>query len=1387
MTSEGEKRRWTEEQLAAIRARRANLLVAAAAGAGKTAVLVERIIQRLTDPEAPVSLENLLVVTFTEAAAAEMRQRIGAALEAAVARQPENKGLRRQLLLLNRAHISTIHSFCLWVVRTYFYRLDLDPGFRVMDPAEADLLQLEVMDQVLEECFAAEPEGGPITDLADSLGGRGDANLVELVLKVWEFTRSLPWPEAWLEEAVAAYRVPAGTPLESLPWYREIKEVIALRLQEAAFYLREAMRLAASPGGPAIYLDNLEREESQVAGLLAGLDCLTWNQVCERLTAFSFGRLKAVRGGSVDERLKEKATGYRDQAKKLLKELQEEFCRDEAAIRAELDRVRELVTALVEVVRRFDAAFRELKRRRGLVDFGDLEHLCLQVLLDPEARPGELRPSALAMELRRRFEEVLVDEYQDINSIQDAILALVSRQEVISPCDGPGQASGQGTALPAAAAPNLFMVGDVKQSIYRFRLANPELFLVKYRQYQEREGELNRRILLKANFRSRQGIVDGVNFIFRQVFSPLVGELDYDAAAALVSRAGYPEHPAAATPAIEVYLQERQTGGDGEVAPGEETPGAGEGTAAPLDTAAGGGEAAAAGAVAGQLDPEDLTALEREAWLVARRIRQMVQGTPERPGPECQVWDPERQAYRDVTYRDIVILLRATQDRAPVFIEVLQQNDIPAYADLGSGYFAATEVETILSLLRVIDNPHQDIPLAAVLRSPLVGLTAGELARTRLAAPGEDFFTAVMKAAGAGEEQRVTAGDCFGDSGLGSGAISPVAGELPGRNSCSPAGGVQPPCTSAGGDLPPSSGAEREEGDAAREKDLAARLRGFLARLDRWRTMARRQPLGDLIWQLYRETGYLEFVGGLPGGAQRQANLRALLDRARQFEGFARHGLFRFLRFIERLQQNGGDLGTARALGEKENVVRIMSIHKAKGLEFPVVIVADLGKGFNFQDLSGDVLLHGKLGLAPLYLDAAAGIKYPTLPYLAAAHRLRLEALSEEVRIFYVALTRAREKLILVGSARNLPRQAEIWCTGLYAAGEQLPPMLMARARNHLDWLAAALARHVHGAPLRQLAGVDRGYLLDDPSCWQLEVLREPVLPETGPGAQVSPGVLPPGRNAAAGVAGAAGTVSATTGDGPGGSGVPDEPGTRGETGHTWLRQEVARRLSWVYPWQPLTALPVKLAATDLKRRFDVFNEGDTPLRPGGNGFTRRPVFLQEQQGLTAAERGTATHLVLQHVDLQRPVTPATLAGLLQELVEREILTPEQAAAVDTGAIVTFFAGPLGQRLLARPGKVKRELPFSLAIPAGELYPGLPPAMASGEAILVQGIIDCLVDEEDGFLLLDFKTGKVPPDPPASYQEQVHFYTRAVATIFNRPVKEAHLYFLDGGVDYKVE
>lgn len=1251
------KKQWTWEQRAAIEADRANLLVSAAAGAGKTAVLVERVISRIMHPDKPLSLDNILVVTFTEAAAAEMRQRIGAALVDAVTKNPENEYIRRQMMLLNRSHISTIHSFCLWVLRTYFYRINLDPGFRIMDPSETELLQLEVMDRVLEEVFTAERGDGPVTELADSLGGRGDANLVDIVLKVWRFTRSLPWPDAWLEETVKMYCTrPEGT-FESLPWYRYVQEVISLHLHEAGLYIKDAQKIASGPSGPAPYLENLERESYQIDRLLEDLDTLDWKELNRRLRDIEFEQLKPVRGKGCDSVLKDRTAKLRNHAKDIIKSLREIFCRDGEDIEMELERAGELVSALVGLVRRFEEVYRDAKQRCALADFSDLEHLCLQVLLDENASPGEVKPSIVALELQQRFAEVLVDEYQDINSIQDAILTLISRK----------------------ATPNLFMVGDVKQSIYRFRLANPELFLEKYHLYPEVEGGDCRRINLSANFRSRAGVVHGINYIFSQIFSRLVGELEYDEEAALVARAAYPPNPDAVTVPLEFYLLEGERDcedelveHDGETPPGE------------------GLETESTDAVEGM---EELTAIEKEALLVARRIRQLVSGTAHKPGPECQVWDPEGEAYRDITYRDIVVLLRVTKNSAAVFLDTLRQQGIPAYAELGSGYFNALEVETVLSLLRIIDNPNQDIPLAAVLRSPIVGLSAGEMARIHLAAPMKDFFTALKLLA-----------------------------------------------------------AETTSGDS-----LCERLRAFLDDLDRWRTMARRQPLGDVIWQIYRETGYLEFVGGLPGGMQRQANLRALLDRARQFENFARHGLFRFLRFIDRLRQTEGDLGAARALGENENLVRIMSIHKAKGLEFPVVFVAGLGKQFNFQDLSGDILLHGKMGLGCMCLELNTGVKYPTLPYLAMTHRLRLELLSEEMRVLYVAMTRAREKLILVGTARNLHRRAEKWCFGLQSEEKQLPAVFMTRAITPLDWICPALVRHPDMDALREMAAMPGGTIIESAASWRLQLI-------TGSLAAALPSFMETGERE---------IVSDTV---------------MLSRNHSYdYRQEVNNRLSWIYPRRQLPLLPVKLTVTDLKRRFDVFHEGEIPLRPGTGSFTRRPVFLHEKEGLTAAERGTATHFVLQHVNLRQEVSEEKLTELLERLVEREVLTPEQAAAVDLRGVKNFFDSPLGLRLLARPEKVKRELPFSLAVPVKELYPQLTQEIDNNEITLVQGIIDCLVEEEKGYLLLDFKTGRVPADPLSTYREQIDFYSRAVENIFNQPVTEAYLYFIDQGESHRVK
>lgn len=1631
-----------------------NILVSAAAGAGKTAVVVEHILRLLTEVRPPVSLENLLVVTFTEAAAEEMRERVGRALEERLSRYSEEAGerggsaegerqahLKRQLLLLNRANISTLHSFCLKIIRTHFYRAGLDPGFRVAGEEEAELLKLEVLDDVLEQAFADEaqgavtprertptagtaagaagaleagtnpastesggagvlgvedtragtaagavgaldaaappdgtpavntaaggagvlaaeptrvstlagaagvfetatpPEGTPtasaamsVTELADALGGVGDKALGDLILQVYEFSQSHPWPETWLKKAAdLAGRIGTGS---AWSWLSDFLDLVQLELEESLFTLKQAKAQAALPGGPGEYLDHLEKESAFVGQLLASLSgwkkevesenapevLQLWENLRENLRKSNaiFGRLKPARKGNADQARRDRVRELRDKAKKRLKTLGEEFFgRPLGEELAEMDKAGRLVATLVDLVLKFGAAYKQEKKRRNLVDFNDLEHLALEVLTE-RGESGEIRPSAVARELRAQFVEVIVDEYQDTNHVQELILNLISRQPEavfkggadgegsawsgsVAPVEPQGNRAGEksglaGSTWPEGAAPvepgqvqpetaskrglwdrpNLFLVGDLKQSIYRFRQTDPGLFREKLQRYRLAPGPLGKVLHLPHNFRSRAGIVNAVNYLFRQLFSERVGELVYDKEAALVYRANYPEHQRAVGPEVEVYLLDVSADAEEPAVPGEKSraggaagrretvfPGAaGSGTSGEdtgpeesvafsenedvLNGTATPGETAPVAETRDQeLSAEELSNLEREAWLLARRIKEMVEGTSANPGPQFDVFDREKKAYRPVCYRDIVLLLRAVQQRANVFLEVFNQAGIPAYADLGTGYFAAPEVETILSLLRIIDNPHQDIPLATVLHSPIGGFSTAELVEIRLASAGGDLFSALRRLARREAERRdddeplplnrseVAAGqDEFGGEGDVFGLREGRGGEIPADDTRAGQDKeglwesrigfgkdkAREPGTGRGEDERREAGAgfgedekcAREAGlddegswmpGAGRGEDgpqepetgsdsLALRAARFLEQLKQWRTLARRRPLGDLLWQLYRDTGYLEYVGGLPGGRQRQANLRALLHRARQFEGFVRHDLFRFLRFIERLQKAAGDLGTARALGEKEDVVRIMSIHRAKGLEFPVVIVASLGQPFNAWDLNRSVLLHPELGLTAGRVDLEKGIKYDTLAFRAVRHRLRCEALSEELRILYVALTRAREKLILTGMVKKLGLKALEWAGILdpaWAGLGPLPDLFLLRAKTPLDWLGPALFRHPDGEPLRKLAGTTSTPGKEgDGSCWRItlvpvqeiaggEAVRRPDWDFVERVRQLAPPIEPP------------------------------DPA---------LWAEVTRRLDWRDPLALLSQLPAKMGVTELKRRYEyLFDEtqGSLPTRGNTRELTRRPAFLQSEGGLTAAERGTLTHLILQHLDLSRPVTRDAVEGLLAALVEREVLTPEQVAELKMSsgagrpapveAVVNFFATPLGQRLLARPDRVYREIPFTLGIPVEELEPDLPngfggpdvfgntpavrpegDALVEGrqdlgqERVLVQGIIDCLVEEEDGFVLLDFKTGQ-----PADYRKQLELYRRAVETIYRRPVKEAYLYFLDSG------
>lgn len=1283
---------WTDEQWEAIVTGGQDVLVAAAAGSGKTAVLVERIIRRISSD---TDVDRLLVATFTKAAAAEMKERIRIALERALERDPGSEHLRRQLALMNRAAITTLHSFCLDVIRRYYPLIGLDPGFRVANETEAELLRAEVLDDLFEELYASD-EADAFMTLAETFGGeRGDEPLAQLVHTLYDFSMSHPWPEHWLELSADAFRVGSAQELEDSEWVRMLHRDIRLTLEGARSQLEQALDVTRLPGGPDAYAETLLDDLRVVGGLLETVSQQPWSAWFEPFRSAAFGKLKAQRGGDADKTLQERAKALREGAKAAVSGLTDElFRRSPDDYAAELAALAPLMARLSQLVAAFGRRYEAAKRAKGLVDFGDLEHYCLRILRDPSSTPARTVPSAAALDYRAQFDEILLDEYQDTNMVQEAIVDLIAR-------DGAG---------------NRFMVGDVKQSIYRFRLAEPGLFLAKYKAFgaaqraqdeaadsiaanrsNEPDGSQapGRRIDLARNFRSRPEVVDGVNDVFRGIMHETVAEMDYDRSAELVFGAPYPpadpDLDGADRYAVECVLIDRGAPETGEGAGGDQD--------AQEMTEGEGGAVSAAEAAA------DMQTAELEARWIARRIRAMMDGEDGKP---LRVYDVKRGVHRPAQWRDFVILLRAPGAWAQIMTDELRAAGIPAYAELRDGYFEATEVETMLSLLRVIDNPYQDIPLAGTLRSPIVGLSAEELAAVRIASGRGAYYDAVVRAA---------------------------------------------------------------SHDAVPEP-LRRKLSGFLERLEGWREAARQGSLTDLLWRIYRESGYYDLAGGLPGGVQRQANLRALHDRARQYEATSFRGLFRFLRFIERMRDSGGDLGAAKALGEQEDVVRIMSIHASKGLEFPVVFVAGLGKKFNLQDMNGQFLLHKQLGFGPRMVEAERRVAYPTIPHLAIKRRMLMETLAEEMRVLYVAMTRPKEKMILLGTAADGSKAMERWRQAIDAGTRRLPDHRLAAARSFLDWIMPLAAASAEDETAERLElGEDGGTALV--RGWRLGVAPAVLL-----GAEAAP-AAEPDESAEAERQAIIQKIAAL-------EPIPSA-GAYAEV--------VDERLSWHYPHEAAVGIAAKTSVTEMKRLLAEGQEDALPLagtesaasaEAGGQSFTfrlRRPRFLEEKK-LTAAERGTINHLVMQHIPLDRPHDEQAVRELLEGMKAKAMLTAAQAETVDAASIAAFFVSELGSRLLAARW-VKREVPFSRTVPAERVHPqaAADPA-AAAEPVLIQGVIDCLFEDEHGLVLLDYKTDRIIREDWEAAAErhrfQLELYAESVGAILGRPVAEAHVFFLEG-------
>ena len=1200
---------WTNEQQAAIDSRGQTLLLSAAAGSGKTAVLVERIIRRLLDKEYPIDITELLVVTFTKAAAAEMRDRIGTALMKALS-ETKDPRVERQLALLPSAQISTLHAFCQHVIRKYFYTIDLDPAFSIAGEEELNLLRRQVLEDVFLSYYEDDEKASILYPLADMFGSdRGDDILMDTVSRMYTYARSLAWPEHWLKEAARAYDVAPDAVIDDMVWAGPIKDAVRRILEEDArlydgvlYHLRQ--REAFAPA-----CDTFVAEQ---AALRQAAQARSWNDLSRFVRAIDFPRLKSLRKLSDDDKaVWERCKKVRDDVKKdVIKTLQAVYF--SATPEEWLDGMRAMkpiMDGLVTLTLDFAKAYGAAKKEKGWIDFSDLEHFCLQILLAPDASPEHPVPSAAAEELRSQYEEVFIDEYQDTNGVQELITRLVSGED------------------------NRFMVGDIKQSIYRFRLADPTLFLEKYQSFSRDEKAVQRCIDLGRNFRSVPVVLDAVNAVFSRAMTAEAAGMDYGEREKLYAGRQAPD-------------DERWIGGPVEV----------DIVPTPSDE-----------------DDDGSTAFEKECRFIAGRIGELL--------ASGRMAARKDGALEPLSYRHIVVLLRSMAGKADVLIQALQEGGIPSYAEQSGGYFAAVEVQVMLALLRCIDNPEQDLAMAAVLRSPLVGLDETALAGVRLA----------------------------GDGTLWQNLPAFVA---------SLADGVD----------------EKED------------LQQFMAAFDSWRTYSRRHGVAELLQRLYDDTAYVDFVGAMPGGDVRQANLKALYDRARQYEEAGFRGLFRYLQLMDKMKEDGLDLAPAKVVSEKEDVVRIMSIHKSKGLEFPVVFVADMGKAFNRRDTQDQILFHNRLGIGLKQYDPEWRMSYPTLIWSGIAAQLRWEGTAEEERILYVAMTRARDQLILTGHSSHIDRDWQRWTSRLNPA----------QAKSYFDWVMPAAL-----APFGAKADADYarpGAAWQD-AIWQVRIAR----------------AVP------------AGTVEEGAYDGE----PRLEALRRGDLTGTPVPSWLDEQLSWQYAYPQAVRTAAKFSVSEVKRRYQELHSDELqdeaalsipaaaviPTAPGeDDAFAALPPWLAgEEAAVSGAQRGTALHKALQYITPAADQTTATLRREIDAFVRQGLLSREEAKLVYVPVLAAFCQSDIGRRMAESP-ELHREYPFTVLLAGGDPLP----ETETGEQILIQGVIDCLFREDDAWILVDYKSDRLETADAfrSRYAVQLALYKRAVEQITHRPVEETYIYSL---------
>lgn len=1255
--------KWTDEQLNAIELHGCNLLVAAGAGSGKTAVLVERIIDIITNKEKPVDIDKLLVVTFTNAAAAEMRERVANAIYKLLSINPESERLQRQLTLLNKASITTIHSFCLQVIKNNFHKIDLDPKFRIGDETEILLLKQEVVEALIEEKYSEENLSEAFIDLVESYcSNRNDNEVIEMILNLHKFAMSSPSPEEWLNQSAEDFNVGDDFNFEESKWADVLCKSIKIELSGIKKSLEKAISIIEKDESLSNYLVSFQSDIDMITKLLISWD--KFYKLKEGFENINFIKLKSC-GKDVNKMVQEQVKKLRDKAKIQIREMCEDiFSYDNDEIKNEMNHLYPKMRCLCSLVIEFDHKFKEEKKKKKIIDFNDFEHFCLDILIE-RTDNGKGISSKTARELKDKYEEILIDEYQDSNLVQEAILTSIARND-------------EGNS-------NMFMVGDVKQSIYRFRLAKPELFLSKYNSYSGSGSGRNRKILLFKNFRSRSEIIDGTNYIFKQIMSKDIGELDYNESESLNVGADYKDlniENGVIGSKIEFNIIEKKE---------EEQ----EIIIETLDNKV----------EINVEEDEKIDNIMLEAIFTAARIKKLLDTETEKP---FYVFDKNLKDYRLVECRDIVILMRASSAWAPVFFEELKKQGIPAYADTGSGYFDTTEIKIMMSLLQIIDNPMQDIPMLSVLRSPIVAFTPEELIDIHLCDKSLSIFDA-MKAFSTGFDNDTTS----------------------------------------------------EKADS----EFCIKVKSFLESLNKWREKSLFMPIDEFIWFLYTETGFYGYVGAMVKGIQRQANLRVLFQRARQYEETSYKGLFNFVSFINKLKSSSGDMGSAKILSENDNVVRIMSIHKSKGLEFPVVILAGTGKKFNLMDISNNLLFHYDLGIGSDFVDYKKRLYYTTIIKQSLKKKIKLEILSEEMRILYVAFTRAKEKLIIIGSVKDIKKSILKWSLCLNDKSEKLSEDIIIRGDGFIDWIGSSLIRHPDGIRLRQIGECDDSNIVIDSSKWKVNLYNRNDI----------------NKISIVGMDGKE-NISHTIKDDNKKDKAELLLNLNANIPSSEFCNEIETKLSYKYTYIISSKLPAKVSVSELKRRYSTDDEETKNVF--NIKLIKRPKFLEESKALTPAEKGTAMHAVLQHLELRSKIDIDYVKGQIMQMEEKEIITKNQADSVSAQRVVDFFNQDLGIRIL-KSNNVKREVTFQVRIKAAEYYKEIIGTPSEGEEILLQGAIDCIFEEEGMLVLIDYKTDYVENDNSQAvidkYNIQIKLYEEAVKKITGKIIKEKYLYLFSNG------